>query len=307
MPRERVTVIGSGRMAPGIAAACLDAGAEVTVAARDTGKAEAATKLAGEYHRAAPDARIASAAIEPHAFEAADCVIETIAEDLDSKLELLGRIEPWLGPEAVLATNTSSFSITALAESLRRPHQFAGFHFLNPAHVTAVVEVIAGERTEPDALDELADLGRRMGKLPLIVRRDVPGFIWNRLQYAMLRECLHLLEEGVADIRSIDAAVSDGLAPRWLGAGPLATADLGGWPLSPRSPKSCSRSSPTPDRCRRRCGLGRTRATASMRGTNAARRPSRSFEPRVWPTLESRSPVAGRSCRPPTTRSTIDR
>jgi 3-hydroxybutyryl-CoA dehydrogenase len=67
-----------------------------------------------------------------------------------------------------------------------------------------------------------------MGKAPLIVQRDVPGFIWNRLQLAVLRECLHLLDEGVADVASIDAAVSDGLAPRWVGSGPFATADLGG-------------------------------------------------------------------------------
>jgi 3-hydroxybutyryl-CoA dehydrogenase len=67
-----------------------------------------------------------------------------------------------------------------------------------------------------------------MGKRPLVLRRDVPGFIWNRIQFAVLRECLHVLDEGVADPAAIDAAVSDGLAPRWLAAGPLATVDLGG-------------------------------------------------------------------------------
>jgi 3-hydroxybutyryl-CoA dehydrogenase len=91
-----------------------------------------------------------------------------------------------------------------------------------------VVEVIAGSRTDADAHERLVALVEGMGKHALVVRRDIPGFIWNRLQFAVLRECLHLLEEGVADAESIDAAVSDGLAPRWLAGGPLATADLGG-------------------------------------------------------------------------------
>jgi 3-hydroxyacyl-CoA dehydrogenase len=91
-----------------------------------------------------------------------------------------------------------------------------------------VVEVVPGPGTDPDAVDALRDLAARMGKAPLVVRRDVPGFIWNRVQFAVLRECLHMLDEGVATAADIDAAVADGLAPRWMAAGPLATADLGG-------------------------------------------------------------------------------
>jgi 3-hydroxybutyryl-CoA dehydrogenase len=228
MTLERVVVIGSGRMAPGISAACAIAGSDVTIAARSVDKAEVAAKLAREFSGASANATIEAAAIQEQTFDGADAVIETIVEDFDVKADLFARVEPWVSPRTVLATNTSSFSITKCAEPVERPGLFAGFHFLNPAHVTAVVEVIAGERTERGTLESLADLGRRMGKLPLMVRRDVEGFIWNRLQFAILRECLYLLDEGVADIRSIDAAVSDGLAPRWLGSGPFATADLGG-------------------------------------------------------------------------------
>ncbi len=85
-----------------------------------------------------------------------------------------------------------------------------------------------GPETSPRTIDALRELAGRMGKTPLVIRRELPGFVWNRIQFAVLRECLHMLEEGVASADDIDAAVSDGLAPRWVAAGPLATADLGG-------------------------------------------------------------------------------
>jgi 3-hydroxybutyryl-CoA dehydrogenase len=91
-----------------------------------------------------------------------------------------------------------------------------------------VVEVIAAPSTAAATLESLAGLVRTMGKRPIVVRHDVPGFVWNRLQFALLRECLQLLEDGVADAEAIDAAVADGLAPRWIATGPLATTDLGG-------------------------------------------------------------------------------
>jgi len=211
-------------MAPGIAAACAAAGCEVVVAARDEAKARSAARLAGEYS----GTEVGCGPLVAEAVAEADCVIETIVEDLDVKRDVFGLLAGWIEPKTVLATNTSSFPITSLAEFVEHPGRFAGLHFLNPAHETAVVEVIAGERTDSDTVDALAELGVRMGKTPLLVRRDVKGFIWNRLQLAVLREALFLLDEGVADIASIDAAVADGLAPRWVGAGPFATADLGG-------------------------------------------------------------------------------
>ncbi len=213
-----VVIIGTGRMAPGIAVACRHAGVDVRIAGRDGARAAAAAAEAG----------VAPAPLARESFDGAALVIETIVEDLAVKRDLLARIERWTAPDTVVATNTSSLSIDALAEALGRPERFAGLHFLYPAEHTDVVEVIAGSRTAADARELLIALVKGMGKRPLVLRRDIPGFIWNRLQFAVLRECLHLLEEGVADAESIDAAVSDGLAPRWLAGGPLATADLGG-------------------------------------------------------------------------------
>jgi 3-hydroxybutyryl-CoA dehydrogenase len=221
---KRVVVIGSGRMAPGIAAACASAGSVTTVVGRSPAQAKHAAKQA----IALAGAPIHSLPLAAESLADAELAIETIAEDLVLKKELLGQVDGWLPTDALLATNTSSLSIGVLADAVARPGRFAGFHFLNPAHLTGVVEVVPGPATSQRTADRLARYARRMDKMPLVLRRDVPGFIWNRIQFAVLRECLYLLREGFADVESIDAAVSDGLAPRWTATGPLATADLGG-------------------------------------------------------------------------------
>jgi len=217
---ESVVVVGTGAMAPGIAAACAAAGTSVTIAGRDEDRAAAAAEDAGDDVRASP--------IEPAAFAGCDLVIETVVEDITVKRDLLSRIEGWLDAGAIVAPNTSSLPVGSLASALEHPGRLAGFHFLNPAAVTAVVEIVPGPATAPATIELLVELAGRMEKLPLVLRRDYPGFIWNRLQMAMIRECVHLLDEGVADLAAIEAAVSDGLAPRWIAAGPLATSDLGG-------------------------------------------------------------------------------
>lgn len=223
----RAVVIGTGAMAPEIAACLAATGTSVAIAGRDAGRTRDAVAQA-RVHAGADDAPIAPAAIGREAFAEAALVVESITEDLDAKRALLAAVEPWCPDAAVIATNTSSLRISDLAEALHRPQRFAGLHFLKPAHLTGVVEVIPGPETDQPTVDVLRALAGQMGKAPLLVRADEPGFIWNRIQFAVLRECLHMLEAGIADAADIDAAVSDGLAPRWTAAGPLATADLGG-------------------------------------------------------------------------------
>jgi 3-hydroxybutyryl-CoA dehydrogenase len=213
-------VLGTGRMAPGIATALAQAGSRVTVAGRSLDRAIQAAELAGEG--------VTARALEPGTFREARLVVETVTEDLEVKTQVYALIAPWLGRDTVLATNTSALSISALGRASPRPEAFAGLHFLYPADITAVVEIIAGEATADETVAALSDLAVAMGKAPIVARRDVPGFVWNRLQHALLREALWLVDKQVADIATVDAAVSDGLAPRWLAAGPFATADLGG-------------------------------------------------------------------------------
>lgn len=224
---ERAVVVGTGLMAPGIAAALAVAIPDVAIVGRNRQRADEATDLARGLAGHVGSA-IHGGPLGASSFERVEIVVETIVEDAVVKADVLGRIAPWLPPDALVATNTSSLSVDALALSTDRPEAFAGLHFLNPAHATGVVEIVAGTDTVAATLARLEGLVEAMGKSPIRVRRDVPGFVWNRIQFAVIRECLHLLETGVADPASIDAAVADGLAPRWLAAGPLATADLGG-------------------------------------------------------------------------------
>ncbi len=221
----KVVVIGTGSMGPELAAAFALAGYDTTIAGRAPAKRDSAAARATDLADGRP---VTPAPIDGPTFDGVDVVVETIVEDLAVKHELLRRIEPWCHPATVIATNTSSLTIGEIAASLARPERFAGLHFLKPGHLTGVVEIIPGPATSDGTTALLRDVATRMGKAPLVARRDVPGFIWNRIQFAVLRECLHMLETGVASAADIDAAVSDGLAPRWTAAGPLATADLGG-------------------------------------------------------------------------------
>ena len=221
----RAVVIGTGSMGPEIAAAFARAGLDASIAGRDSSRTDVAAGLARSF---ADGREVAAVPIAAETFADADLVLETVVEDLATKHELLARVEGWCAPETVIATNTSSLRIADIAAALARPARFAGLHFLKPAHLTAVVEIIPGPGTDEGTTAQLRDLAARMGKSPLVAERDVPGFVWNRIQFAVLRECLHMLETGVASAADIDAAVADGLAPRWVAAGPLATADLGG-------------------------------------------------------------------------------
>lgn len=221
----KVVVIGTGSMGPELAAAFALAGYDTTIAGRTPLGRDTAAAQASEWADGHP---VVPAPIDAPTFADVDVVVETIVEDLETKHQLFRRIEPWCHPKTVIATNTSSLTISDLAEALAEPGRFAGLHFLKPGHLTGVVEIIPGSKTSEETTDALRDVAQQMGKAPLVAQRDVPGFIWNRIQFAVLRECLHMMETGVASAADIDAAVSDGLAPRWTAAGPLATADLGG-------------------------------------------------------------------------------
>lgn len=224
---RHAVVLGTGLMSPGITAAVASAGLRVTVVGRDAAKAQ---RVVDEAHSLSttPTVPVVAAGIEMSVFTTADLVIENIVEDLATKSAVIGRISPWLHENAIIASNTSSLPLDELAAASSRPHRVGGLHFLNPAHLTTVVEVIASTGADTDVALRLTDLVRAMGKFPIQVAVPIPGYVWTRIQFAVLRECVALLESGVTDRESIDAAVADGLAPRWIAGGPLATADLGG-------------------------------------------------------------------------------
>jgi len=157
-----------------------------------------------------------------------DVVVESIAEDAAAKRELLSRAEAELAGDGLLCTNTSSLAVAELAAVLARPERFAAWHWFNPGDLVEAVELVPGPRTAPETIERLAEWSRTLGKTPIVLRRDVEGFVANRLQYALLREAYALVAGGVCTVADVDAAVTAGLGPRWAVVGPFAAMDLAG-------------------------------------------------------------------------------
>lgn len=162
------------------------------------------------------------------AFADADILIENIAENLDVKLEFYRKATPLMKPEAMIATNTSGLSITKLGEAVVIPERFAGFHWFNPPHIVPLIEVIAGDKTAPETVEFWYALAEAINKKPIRVKKDVPGFIANRIQLAILRECIAMYEDGVGDIEDFDRCMKFALGFRYACLGPFEVVDHGG-------------------------------------------------------------------------------
>jgi len=158
----------------------------------------------------------------------ADFVIESIAEDLAVKREVWAKIEKLTGPNTIFATNTSGLSPTAIAEALTRKEKFVVAHFWNPPHLVPLVEIVPGKYTSQETVDVTWELIKKIDKKPVPLKREALGFIGNRLQLALLREALYIVEAGIATQESVDTAVKYSIGRRLSTTGPLETADLGG-------------------------------------------------------------------------------
>lgn len=231
----RVGVLGGGRMGSGIAHAFALAGSNVTVVERDDGslKLARARVLAafmtsverGTTTETVPDltARVGFS-LDPGDFADCELVVEAVPEALDLKRDALARIEAAVAPEAWIATNTSSISVTTLAETLEHPQRFAGLHFFNPVPASKLIEVVRGERTASDLVAAAEGWTRALGKTPVTVT-DSPGFASSRLGLVLALEAIRMLDDGVASAADIDAAMALGYGHP---IGPLALTDLVG-------------------------------------------------------------------------------
>lgn len=155
-------------------------------------------------------------------------VSESIVKDLPAKQALFQALDRLCDGATIFTTNTSGLSISHIAEAVSQRQRFAGLHCANPPHIIPIVEIINGKETSDVTCEVLTALARRLGKRPVLVQREVPGFISNRLQFALLREALYLIESGVASAADVDAAIKHGIGLRWALFGPLEIADLGG-------------------------------------------------------------------------------
>ena len=236
-----IAIIGAGTMGARIAGLFAHAGCDVSLVDLNEELLERGRKLLKMGQEALLEAglrkvgdaeddrqRVTTTLNPEEACEGVDLLVEAISEDLDLKKEMFRKFETFCPPDAILATNTSGLSVSAIAGVTGKADRVAGMHFWNPPHIIPLVEVTRGAETSDKTAQALMDVSRRLGKKPILVRHDVPGFVGNRLQFAVVREALHLLSEGVASAEDIDTAMTAGPGIRYGFMGPLRTADLGG-------------------------------------------------------------------------------
>ena len=140
-----------------------------------------------------------------------DFVIEAVIEDLELKKSVFKELDELCAPEVILATNTSSMSLTEIAAATKRPEKVCGMHFFNPAPIMRLVEIIRGYSTSDETVRITTELAEKMGKIPVEVKKDSPGFIVNRIMIPHMLEAIKIVEEGVASIEDVDIAVKNGL------------------------------------------------------------------------------------------------
>jgi 3-hydroxybutyryl-CoA dehydrogenase len=232
-----VAVIGAGTMGHGIAQVAAMAGYQTRLTdtnsdALTDAMSRIASNLAGAVSRSkmtqddadAAIARIATAADPTASARDADLVIEAVAEDLAAKEQLFRQLDAVVGDAAILATNTSSLSVTQIASATRRPARVVGMHFFNPVHIMKLVEVIAHPQSDPAVIAVAREVADRMGKTTILVR-DTPGFASSRLGVVLGLEAMRMVEQGVASAADIDSAMELGYGHPM---GPLRLTDLVG-------------------------------------------------------------------------------
>jgi len=234
---RQIAVIGTGTMGRGIAYLSVLAGFDTVIFDVDASALDAARGSVESFlkksvekgkvsEKAASEAiaRVQIAADLEPAVRAADLIIEAVPENFDLKKDLFAQADLFCGEETILASNTSSISITKLASNVERRDRFVGLHFFNPPHLMKLVEIVRGERTSDETVADVRAIAEKMGKQPIIVR-DSPGFASSRLGVAIGLEAIRMLEEGVATAADIDRAMELGYNHPM---GPLRLTDLVG-------------------------------------------------------------------------------
>ena len=237
-------VLGTGMMGPGIALTLALGGLPTTLVSRtlqgaENGLAKArwlGAGLASSGLAAAADtdralALIAASADLDAAAASSGLVVESLPEDMEFKQQLFARLDAVVRPETVLASNTSGLSITAIASRCARPERVLTTHFWNPPHLMPLVEIVQGERTANHVVESVRALLAACGKTPVVVKKDRPGQLGNRLQMALVREAAHIVAEGIADVEAVDTVARNGFGLRLPAYGIFEHQDIAGLDL----------------------------------------------------------------------------
>jgi 3-hydroxybutyryl-CoA dehydrogenase len=238
---KNITIIGSGIMGSSIAQSFAVSGYAVTLNDVNDELLQKAKKRilenlsliveeAGldEQQKQVAQTNINYKADLEEAVREADFIIEAIPEVIDWKWELYQNLERMMKADAIVASNTSTFPISRLMEKASFADRMMITHFFNPGHLVPLVELVKHDQTKAVVVEETIDLIRQIGKSPILLKKEISGFIANRLQTALMREAFYLLNEGVASARDIDTAITAGPGFRWAFTGPIEIADFGG-------------------------------------------------------------------------------
>jgi len=231
-----VAVMGTGTMGPGMGAVLARAGMNVRL--YDT-RPEAIEAAKGMYETAwgvldrleTPDqggGSVSYALDVAEALDGVDAVIEAVPEKLELKKQVFAEYEQHVGPEVLLASNTSGIPITKIAEDLQHPERVVGTHWSNPPHLIPMIEVIPGQQTSQSTIDAAVAMIEDVGYLPSRLKKEVPGFVENRILYAIMRECLALVDAGVVDLDELDTNVKWGIGYKLAVIPPMQLLDMAG-------------------------------------------------------------------------------
>lgn len=228
-----IAVIGAGIMGHGIAQEFAVAGYRVALTdasgpALEKAQATIAANLEGADEASEILKRLSFSASLSEAVRDADYVVEAVTERLPLKQEIFADLDRLAPPLAILASNTSSFMPSQIAPATKRPENVLVTHYFNPPHVVPLVEVVRGPLTANETVETVVDLYRRIGKIPVVVNKERLGFIGNRLQNALFREALALVDEGVCSIEDVDTVMHTSIGRRWSVAGIYEVFDLAG-------------------------------------------------------------------------------
>ncbi|WP_067727139.1 3-hydroxyacyl-CoA dehydrogenase family protein [Oceanobacillus damuensis] len=238
---NNITVLGSGVMGHGIAQNYALAGYAVHLYDLKSSYLEKAMKLIDGNLSLMVKEKIIVPADKEKALERiitttdlqiavkdSDFITEAVPEVIEIKHSLYKQLETIIRQDTIIASNTSTFPISQLTKDIKDPERFIVTHFFNPAQLVPLVEIVKGRDTSNQVVETTLNLMKDIGKSPVVLNKDIPGFIANRLQAALVREAFHLMEMGIASPEDIDLAITDGPGVRWAFSGPLETADFGG-------------------------------------------------------------------------------
>ena len=240
---QYVAVIGTGTMAAGIAAGFISHSIPVAILGRSKEKSgdclkkaiQLAVKIGLHGENASLDmasieaAQVSSAMESWEAWDECFWIIETVAENLELKKQIFAYLDDKVPAHIPIGSNSSGFPITKISADLKSANRMMGAHYFMPAEVVPLVEIVMGEKTESAFAEKVCQIYKDIDKKPVLVKKDIPGFLANRIQHALMREALSLVQEGIASPEDIDDAVRYSFGFRYAAVGPMTQKEISGW------------------------------------------------------------------------------